>query len=356
MARKAKLKGIRQRGDRWQVDVTVNGRRRTATAHTLEEAKQLRLQMEQELRSGEQKEIAQAPTSWTLKKALETALSLPAPDGWKGSRGVKAASVNAQAALDFLGADKRMDEVTTTDLDEWFSHLLTSGNTPATVNRKRSALSKLFSVAERRGGVTRRPYFPSRLAEGPGRIRVLSDKEEARVLGFFRREQKLDHVDAMLVFLDTGLRMGELWPVEPRDINFEGRSLHVVGIERRGTKNGQTRDVPLTSRARNILKRRCESLGPRDKVFPLNNASFGNAWDRARAFLTLEDDPLFVPYVLRHTCASRLAKAGVYLARIQKWMGHKTISITIRYVHLFGRDLEDHALPALEQYGVGAVA
>jgi site-specific recombinase XerD len=52
---------------------------------------------------------------------------------------------------------------------------------------------------------------------------------------------------------------------------------------------------------------------------------------------------------LRHTFASRLVMAGVDLRTVQELMGHKNISMTVRYAHLAPR----HTLAAVESL-VGA--
>jgi site-specific recombinase XerC len=45
---------------------------------------------------------------------------------------------------------------------------------------------------------------------------------------------------------------------------------------------------------------------------------------------------------LRHSFGSQLAAAGVPLRQVQEWMGHSTITMTMRYMHLAsggGREL-----------------
>ena len=56
-------------------------------------------------------------------------------------------------------------------------------------------------------------------------------------------------------------------------------------------------------------------------------------------------------HCLRHTFASRLVMAGVDIRTVQELMGHKTISMTVRYSHL----APTHTLAAVERLS-GAVS
>ena len=55
-----------------------------------------------------------------------------------------------------------------------------------------------------------------------------------------------------------------------------------------------------------------------------------------------------MPHALRHTCASRLIQRGVGVALVQSVLGHKTLSMTMRYAHLAPTNLTD-AMKVLEQ-------
>jgi site-specific recombinase XerD len=64
----------------------------------------------------------------------------------------------------------------------------------------------------------------------------------------------------------------------------------------------------------------------------LNANNFINRfWNPARKRASLEG---LRWHDLRHTFASRLVMAGVDLRTVQELMGHKTITMTLRYAHL----------------------
>jgi integrase len=58
----------------------------------------------------------------------------------------------------------------------------------------------------------------------------------------------------------------------------------------------------------------------------------------------------FTFHDLRHTFASRLVMSGVDLPTVEALMGHKDISMTLRYTHL-SSDHKQRAVRALEQFG-----
>ena len=75
---------------------------------------------------------------------------------------------------------------------------------------------------------------------------------------------------------------------------------------------------------------------------------FRQVWHEARADIGLAGDVELVPHSLRHTCASRLVRGGVDIRRVQMWLGHQTLQMTMRYSHLATHDL-DVCVPILER-------
>lgn len=85
----------------------------------------------------------------------------------------------------------------------------------------------------------------------------------------------------------------------------------------------------------------------RGRVFPHDHNWLRATWDQARSAMGFAHDKGFVPHALRHTCASRLIQRGVPLKVVQEWLGHKTITVTMRYAHLAPANLMA-AVEALE--------
>ena len=52
-----------------------------------------------------------------------------------------------------------------------------------------------------------------------------------------------------------------------------------------------------------------------------------------------EYDPDFVPFTCRHSCATRLLQAGCTVRAVMAWMGHRDISMTMKYAKLVPEDL-----------------
>ena len=71
--------------------------------------------------------------------------------------------------------------------------------------------------------------------------------------------------------------------------------------------------------------------------------SFRTAFERAVRLAGIAD---FTFHDLRHTFASRLVMAGVDLPTVKELLGHKDISMTMRYAHLSS----DHKQAAVKSW------
>lgn len=217
-------------------------------------------------------------------------------------------------------------------------NVLAEGRQPATVNRYRSFLSRIFSLAVRNGRLVLSPVRETkRRKENNGRVRFLDDTEEEILRERIRsicpeREAEFD------LALHTGMRQSELYSLRWEDVDLE-RSIITI----RRSKHGEKRHIQMNSVARRALESLNERRDQHGRVVPLMREPVrGTNGERKRYYPRWFSERIvdgsgvndFNWHDLRHTFASRLVMAGVPLRSVQELMGHKTIQMTLRYSHL----------------------
>lgn len=161
------------------------------------------------------------------------------------------------------------------------------------------------------------------------RNRRLVNDEFAR-LELAARHTLNPHIWPVVVFaLETAMRRGEILALTWDHICVEER-LAFLPI----TKNGSSRDVPLTHRAVDILKTQLEAQTPRP--FPVSDNAFRLAWNRLRKRGALQDLRF---HDLRHEAISRFFERGLNIAEVAIISGHKDPRMLFRYTHLRASDL-----------------
>ena len=100
------------------------------------------------------------------------------------------------------------------------------------------------------------------------------------------------------------------------------------------TKNGSSRDVPLSTRAVETL--RGLRTGESETVFSLAPNTVRLAWDRLTRRVGLKDLHL---HDLRHEAVSRLFEKGFNVAEVATISGHRELRMLQRYTHLRAADL-----------------
>ena len=241
------------------------------------------------------------------------------------------------AELDEISSPRRFSTFSQEALDDLVAKLRARGNSNATINRKISALRKLLRKSHRMGTIHSLPEF-KREKERAGRIRFLEDDEEDRLFSGVKL-RSTDYLHLAIFLVDTGARLGEALGLRWNDIH-NGRATFWL------TKSGRSRSVPLTKRALEAVQ--AQSDKRRGPFTGIQAHKFRAAWNEAKAEIGLGSDADVVPHILRHTCASRLVRGGVDIRRVQMWLGHQTLQMTMRYAHLATNDL-DVCVPILER-------
>ncbi len=204
-----------------------------------------------------------------------------------------------------------------------------------TVVHDLNLISNLFNIARKEWGMenlsnpvglVKKPKLPN------GRNRRLVGDEETRLLRAAGASKSTALKPLILVALETAMRLGEILSLTWENINLEKG---VASLSY--TKNGDTRQVPLSSAAIEILSgmpRNTES----DRVFWAWTAidSVKGLWRRVCDKAGLDD---FHFHDLRHEATSRLFERGFNPMEVASITGHKTLQMLKRYTHLRVEDL-----------------
>ena len=161
------------------------------------------------------------------------------------------------------------------------------------------------------------------------RNRRLENGEAQSLLAAAAKSKNIWLIPIIEFALETAMRRGEILGLRWTDVDMERRTLHLPI-----TKNGESRTVPLSIRARQAL----EGL-PRDitgKVFPLSRTALRDLWNRACQRANIEDLNF---HDLRHEATSRFFEKGLNVIEVASITGHKDPRMLMRYTHLRAEDL-----------------
>lgn len=238
---------------------------------------------------------------------------------------------------------KRLDEITTADIEHFLSSLQEGERalSAANVNRYRDLLSGLFKRATRVGLVGSNPVrgIPKLREAGRRLVYLTSDGPEETTL----REALPPEMRPLFAFsLHTGLRWSEQMSLRWRDADL---LTGVITVGR--SKNGSGRQVPMNSLVRTALidlgAQRRHPDNPDEPIFSGAYRTvarvFAQAVKSAQVALRAagKDAGRLDGYTWhgnRHTFASRLVMASVDLRTVQELGGWKTLGMVQRYAHL----------------------
>jgi integrase len=220
--------------------------------------------------------------------------------------------------------DTVLADITTESVSDYMDERLKKVK-PATVYQELALMRRMFNVARRQWKWTKEnPVADLSFSVGNknARDRWLTHTEEKRLLDAATNPWWLR--DCLMVALHTGMRRGEILNLKWVDVDFLRMTVTVVK-----SKNGEKRTIPMSKTLYRTLKG-IKVVDLAGRVFPISRSSLRQAFIKTIAKTRIED---FHFHDLRHTFATRLVQNGADLYKVKELLGHKSISVTMRYAH-----------------------
>jgi integrase len=133
----------------------------------------------------------------------------------------------------------------------------------------------------------------------------------------------------VILAVETAMRRSELLALRWQDVELQDRFVRL-----HDTKNGDPRDVPLSTRAVAILAGLPRHIS--GQVFPISADAVKKSFSRAAVRAGLQDLHF---HDLRHEATSRIAEKLDNILELSAVTGHKTVQMLKRYYHPRARDL-----------------
>lgn len=206
---------------------------------------------------------------------------------------------------------------------------------PGTVIRELGLLRSIFETARHEWGYCslENPIASAKKPKAPaGRERRLERGELDGLRTACKTAANRLLLDAIHLAIETGMRRGELLAIRWKHVNLDTGVLHIPI-----TKTGMPRTIPLTERAREILRERKSLAADDERAFLTSANGFRLAWERCKRraeragcggiySLRFHD--------LRHEAVSRFFEMGLNPAEVASISGHKDLRMLMRYTHL----------------------
>lgn len=258
-----------------------------------------------------------------------------------------------------------LNNVTDKDIDDFLFFLRYElNNTPKSRNKKLASLKGLFKFISTNNHINRNPTANHKSTNTGKRLpKYLNLSQSKKMLSkVINSEQrnKIRNYAIVCVFLNCGIRLGELVNIDLTDIKFDERTLKICG------KGNKERMLYLNDAANEAILKYLEVRPKLDKSYPDYNALFLSERNKRisrRSIQDIVDKELYLTFdnkkeagfhthTLRHTCATLLYNEGnADILIAQKILGHKSLSSTEIYTHINDVKLKD----IMQNYGVSSL-
>ena len=223
----------------------------------------------------------------------------------------------------------------------WIVHLVDSGITNRSINRKISSLNTYYKFLLKIEAIQINPLTKHKALKTSKKIQVPFSEEEIKIvlqdLNFESDFEGLRDRSIIELFYATGIRRIELVQLKLTDIDLNNKSVKVLG------KRNKERFIPLIPTVVETLKsyldvRKTLNIIQDESylfltkkgvkiyetlVYRIINDYFSNASTKVKRS----------PHILRHSFATHLLNQGANLNAVKELLGHSSLAATQVYTH-----------------------
>ena len=246
--------------------------------------------------------------------------------------------------LPYFG-NKRVNDITAADIRQWQNELIKMGYSPTYLKTINNQLSAIFNYAVR--------YYD--LKSNPCAKAGSMGKSKAEEMDFWTGEEFRRFIDsvmnkrlsymAFMTLYWTGMRLGELLALNPKDVDLEKRTISITkSYQRLGKKDVIT--PPKTPKSKRVITipeflaadikdymDRLYDLQENDRLFPITKYYLEHEMQRG---IKESGVKRIRVHDLRHSHASMLIELGFSPLEIANRLGHEKVETTLNtYAHLY---------------------
>ncbi len=234
---------------------------------------------------------------------------------------------------------KSLQEVNYSQIRSWIVHLVNSGLSNRSVNRKTSSLKAYYRFLLNVGEVDKNPLAAHKALKTKKTIQIpFSPEEVEEVLNLEQPRDFTSSRNAAIVMMlyATGIRRAELIGIQLRDLDLENRIVKVLG------KRNKERTIPLLPE----LSRKLETYLEYRAKLPDSNSPYLFLTEKGikvyenlvyriinNYFSEASNKLKKSPHILRHSFATHLLNKGANLNAVKELLGHSSLAATQVYTH-----------------------
>lgn len=319
------MASYRKRSGGWRAEVVKLGVRDSQTFDTKAAAVAWAIAREAEIMA--QSGTSRASVSMTVSEALGRYKRDVSPTK-EGQRWEELRLDRFDRELEWVG--ELMGSITSEQVAQWRDGRLKKVKS-STVRREMTLLSSVFEIARRewKTCLVNPIRDAKRPSNGPPRERRVATGEISSLinrLGYVEGQPPVTLLQelayAFLLAIETAMRQGEILGMTAKWVNLRERFVHLPK-----TKNGSTRNVPLSKRAGELLAPLLEGKGASDRLFKLESASADTMFRKIRDELKIDG---LTFHDTRHEAITRLARK-VEVLDLARITGHKDLKSLMIY-------------------------